>query len=22
MKLWRFDDIHVEQALDACPPHG
>jgi len=22
MKLWRFDVIHVEQALNACPPHG
>jgi len=22
MKLWRFDVIHVEQALNVCPPHG
>jgi len=22
MKLWRFDGIHVEQALNACPQHG
>ena len=22
MKLWRFDDIQVAQALNACPPHG
>ena len=22
MKLWRFDGIHVWQALNACPPHG
>jgi len=22
MKLWRFDVIYVEQALNACTPHG
>jgi len=22
MGLWRFDIIHVEQALNTCPPHS
>jgi len=22
MKLRRFDGIHVDQVLNACPPHG